>query len=145
MSSYGSCCRTFAILRRRISVGPAPCVYWGLGAVGSLAKAPGAPLLHVASKSLRSNVSLGWNVYRSRCRTLAILRRRISVGPAPCVYWGLGAVCSLVKAPGAPLLHVASKSLRSRVSLGWNVYRSCCRTLGILRRRISVGPAPCVY
>ena len=118
-----SCCRTLAILRRRISVGPAPCVYSSLGAVYSRAMALGAPLLHVASKRLRSGVSLGCNVCLCDCcRTLAILRRRIGAGPAPCVYWGQGAVCILAVTPGATLLHVPSKSLRSGVSLGWNVY-----------------------
>ncbi len=110
MSVYWSCCRTWAILRRRIGVGPAPCVYWSLGAVCNLAMAPGTPLLHVASKSLRSRESLGWNAYGSGFRTLAILRRRIGFGLAPCVYLGLGAGCSLAVVPGAPLVHVASKS-----------------------------------
>ena len=127
----------------------------GLDMTSGLATALGAALLRVASKSLQSGVSesLGC-LYESCCATLATVRRRVGVGPEPCVYWGLGAVCSLAMAPGAPLLHVASKSLRSGVSLGWNLGSACMGAVVRLwlscvdasvsaRRRVCIGA--CVW
>ncbi len=104
-----------ASLHRRIGFDPGQCVYGELDVVCSLSMTLGAPVRHVATKSLLSIL------YGLCCVNSASLHRRIGFDPGPCVYGELDVVCSLAMALGAPVLHVATKSLMSIVSLGRTV------------------------